>query len=84
MSEKSAGVADAKSPEPVLVIACGALAREINYLKKSNGWEHLHMRCIDAKLHNTPERIPYELREEICRHRRDYAKIFVAYADCGT
>ena len=84
MSEKSARNGRTERPEPVLVIACGALAREINHLKQMNGWEHLHMRCIDAKLHNRPERIPYELREEICRHRNDYARIFVAYADCGT
>ena len=71
-------------PEAILVIACGALAREINHLKRSNGWDHLHMRCIDAKLHNRPEQIPYELREEIARARNDYAKIFIAYADCGT
>ena len=42
------------------------------------------MRCLDAKLHNRPERIPYELREEISRYRSEYAKIFIAYADCGT
>lgn len=85
MSEESAARAE-REPDPgaVLVIACGALAREINYLKTIYGWEHLHMRCIDAKLHNRPERIPYELREEINRNRGNYAKIFVAYADCGT
>ena len=70
--------------DAVLVIACGALAREINHIKKSYGWDHLHMVCIDAKLHNRPEKIPYELREEIGRYRGEYAKIFVAYADCGT
>ena len=79
MSEKSAA-----RPEAILVIACGALAREINHLKMSNGWDHLHMRCLDAKLHNRPERIPYELREEISRCKNEYEKIFIAYADCGT
>ncbi len=79
MSEKSMAQIEA-----VLVIACGALAREINHLKMSNGWDHLHLRCLDAKLHNRPELIPYELREEISRCKSDYKKIFVAYADCGT
>jgi hypothetical protein len=45
-------------PKPLLVIACGALAREINQLKLSNGWEHLHLRCIDARLHNRLALIP--------------------------
>lgn len=29
----------------VLVIACGALAREITVLKQTNGWGHLHLKC---------------------------------------
>ena len=71
-------------PEPVLVIACGALAREIVALKDRYGWHHLHLRCLDASLHNRPAEIPGRLRETIERHRDDYADIFVAYADCGT
>ncbi len=70
--------------KPVLVIACGALAREINALKKTHGWEHLHMKCIDAKLHFRPEKIGAELRDRINRYRDDYEKIYVGYAECGT
>ena len=70
--------------EPVLVIACGALAREIDDLRQRFGWEHLHLKCIDAKLHNRPAEIPGRLRNTIRRHRAGYRKIFVAYADCGT
>lgn len=71
-------------PEQILVIACGALAREINDLKQSCGWHHLHLKCIDAQLHNRPALIPDRLREEIHRYKHDYDQIFVAYADCGT
>ena len=71
-------------PEPILVIACGALAREIDALRQRWGWRHLHLKCIDAKLHNRPAAIPGRLRELIRRHRASYGKIFVAYADCGT
>jgi len=71
-------------PEQILVIACGALAREINDLKQSCGWQHLHLKCIDAQLHNRPALIPDRLREEIRRYKHDYDQIFVAYADCGT
>jgi hypothetical protein len=49
-------------PESVLIIACGALATEIDQLKKSNGWQHLDLACLDAKLHHRPERIPERLR----------------------
>ncbi len=71
-------------PEQVLVIACGALAREINELRRSYGWDHLHLKCIDARLHNRPALIPERLREKIRRYKGEYDQIFVAYADCGT
>ena len=69
---------------PILVLACGALAREIQQLKLLNGWEHLKLKCLEADLHNRPERIPMRIRAEIQRYRDQYAQIFVAYADCGT
>ncbi len=70
--------------KPVLVIACGALAREITELKRSHGWGHLRVECLDAKLHNRPGEIPQRVREAIRDSRADYDHIFVAYADCGT
>lgn len=70
--------------ETVLVIACGALAREINELKKAYGWEHLKLTCIDAGLHNRPALIPEALRERIRKYKKDFDNIYVAYADCGT
>jgi hypothetical protein len=70
--------------EPVLVLACGALAREIQQLKLLNGWEHLKLKCLEADLHNRPERIPERIRAEIQRYRAQYQHIFVGYADCGT
>ena len=72
------------TPEPILVIACGALARELHAIRQANGWKHLHIRCLDARLHHRPARIPGRLREEIARARGSYSRIFVAYADCGT
>ena len=71
-------------PEAILVIACGALAREVQAIKRVGGWGHLHIRCIDARLHFRPALIPGRLRTEIARARDHYRRIFVAYADCGT
>mgnify|MGYP001825583439 CR=1 FL=1 len=71
-------------PEQVLVIACGALAREIDDLKRLHGWEHLHLSCLDAKLHHRPALIPARLREKIQRNKAKFDKIYVGYADCGT
>jgi hypothetical protein len=71
-------------PEPILVIACGALASEISELRKANGWEHLHLVSIDAWLHNRPKNIPERLRAKIRLYKGEYSRIFAAYADCGT
>lgn len=71
-------------PERVLVIACGALAREITALKRGYGWSHVDLSCLDARLHNRPQRIPQLLRERIRASRSRYDRLFVAYADCGT
>lgn len=68
----------------VLVIACGALAREIVDLIRVNEWEHLAVACLPAKLHNAPQKIPDLLRAKIREKRDGFEKIFVAYADCGT
>jgi hypothetical protein len=52
-----------------LVIACGALAREIAALRRANGWEGLEVKCLPPELHNRPERIPDAVREAIHEHR---------------
>ena len=68
----------------LLVIACGALAREIVWLQKLNGWNQIDLQCLDAELHNRPKLIPQKLREKIKQNCAEYDHIFVAYADCGT
>ena len=72
------------APPRKLVIACGALAREIADLRRTNGWTALDVTCLPPELHNRPERIAGAVREKIRAHRKDYAEIFVAYGDCGT
>ncbi len=68
----------------VLLIACGALAREILDLRAANGWDHLDLTCLPANLHLYPDRIPAAVRDAVARHRDAYETIFVVYADCGT
>jgi hypothetical protein len=77
-------VLQARGQGKLLVIACGALAREIVWLQKANGWEQFDLQCLDAELHNRPKLIPGKLRLKIEQNRKNYHHIFVAYADCGT
>ena len=68
----------------ILLIACGALAREILDLKKVNGWDHMDLTCLPAKLHLYPEKITEAVKEAVAKHRANYDEIFIVYADCGT
>ena len=74
----------APAPQPVHIIACGALAREIRTLIAANRLDHLSLHCLPAILHNRPEKIPAAVRAAIVAARQEHALIFVAYADCGT
>ena len=68
----------------ILLIACGALAREILALNKSNGWDHLHLHCLPAPLHHYPDKIVPAVEKMVTERRADFDQIFVVYADCGT
>ena len=68
----------------VLIIGCGALAAEITALKKANDWSSVDVQCLDAALHNRPERIAEQLEQALATRHLDYEKIVIAYADCGT
>ena len=68
----------------VLLIACGALAREILALIKANGWDHMDLQCLPANLHLYPDRIVTAVEQAVGRNRDRYQRIFVVYADCGT
>ncbi len=68
----------------ILLIACGALAREILDLRRVNGWDHLDLHCLPANLHLWPDRIPDAVEAAVQRHRGDYDRVYVVYADCGT
>jgi hypothetical protein len=67
-----------------LIIACGALAREIAALRRVNGWSAVAVCCLPPELHSRPERIAPAVQAKIRAHRGEYRSIFVAYADCGT
>ncbi|MFQ6552096.1 DUF1638 domain-containing protein [Aestuariibius insulae] len=68
----------------ILIIACGALAREIVELRRVNGWDHVDLQCLPAILHNHPERIAPTVEAAVTEHRAAYEAVFVAYGDCGT
>jgi hypothetical protein len=68
----------------ILLLACGALAREILDLMKANGWSHMDLHCLPAILHVHPDQIPDAVEKAVLKHRDAYDDVFVVYADCGT
>ncbi|WP_372884386.1 DUF1638 domain-containing protein [Shimia sp.] len=78
------GLEPARGTGRILLLACGALAREIIALREANGWQHMDLTCLPAILHVHPEKIAGAVREAVLRHQADYDEIFVVYADCGT
>ena len=84
LSVKGAEIPSARTRR-LLVIACGALAREILAVLRLNDMEDVSLACLPAQLHNRPERIPDALRDRIRSAKAEgYERIAVAYADCGT
>ncbi|XKH59058.1 DUF1638 domain-containing protein [Halomonas sediminis] len=67
----------------VLIIACGALGKEIKALIDANGWRDVRLECLPADLHNRPERIPAAVSDKLAKASHE-GRILIAYGDCGT
>ena len=70
----------------VLVVACGAIAREVLAVIDLNGWTHVTLQCLPGKLHNTPREIAAKIDAKLAAAEASgaYDAKFVAYGDCGT
>lgn len=68
----------------LLIIACGALSKELVALIKVNALEGVDIECLPAKLHNTPQFITSAVERKLDAAAGRYDKVLVGYADCGT
>ena len=59
-------------PTPLLVIACGAIARELVRITRANGWEHIDFQCLPPALHNRPQQITAAVEHAIEAARGRY------------
>ena len=75
---------DATDRPDVLILACGAIAREVLAVIRLNEWTHVDVKCLPAKLHNTPKQIAGAVDAKLTELAGRYDQVFVAYADCGT
>lgn len=72
------------APPRTLLLACGALARELIAIRDANGWRQMDLHCLPADLHLYPQKIPDAVEAAVQKHRDAYDQIIVVYADCGT
>ena len=79
-----AGEAGAPAAPSTLVIACGALARELVAVIAAHRLDGISVTCLPAILHNRPEQIPAAVRAKIRAGRRRHDTILCLYGDCGT
>ena len=74
------------SRHTTLVLACGALAKEIVFLKMRLGSEvdSFDLQCLPAEYHNMPTKIVPALEKVLRERGADYDRILIGYGDCGT
>jgi hypothetical protein len=72
-------------PTRLVIVGCGALAREL--LALTAGIPGVRVEGVDARLHMRPERITDAVAAKVALVRERYGRdirIFIGYADCGT
>lgn len=66
-----------------LLLACGALAREVIALRDRHRWD-AEVQALSAGLHNRPKDIPAALQRRMDQVEREFDPVIVVYGDCGT
>ena len=67
-----------------VLIASGALAREVLALIRANSWDHIDLQCHPVTYHNETNKITPSVKANIEKYQPEYANVFIVYADCGT
>jgi hypothetical protein len=75
-----------KPPHKTLILACGALAKEILALKSSMGFDEnvFELNCLPAGYHNRPEKIVPGLKKILDAEADNFDRVLIGYGDCGT
>jgi len=75
-----------QAPHKTLLIACGALAKEILAIKDAFEMPDgvFELQCLPAGYHNFPDKIVPNLEKIIDEQGGEYDRILIGYGDCGT
>ena len=72
-----------------LILACGALARELVAVTRLNNLDNVTVECLPGEYHMRPDKIVPALEARLAAHLTGdatdrYDTIFIGYGDCGT
>jgi len=70
--------------EGILLVACGALARELVHLQRQMPDGAIEITCLPAAWHNHPEKIVPGVKRKVDAALRTGRRVGVVYGDCGT
>lgn len=75
-----------KTAHKTLIVACGALAKEILVVmeKLDANSAAIELQCLPAGYHNTPAKIVPGLKSILDERAQDYDRVLIGYGDCGT
>lgn len=66
-----------------LLVACGALARELIALQDKHAWD-VKILALPALLHNTPHLIPDAIEKRVKAEGLNFTRTIIVYGDCGS
>ncbi len=83
--ETSSGEASlGETSSGLMLIACGALARELLAITAQFPAGAIQLTCLPASWHNRPEKIVPGVKRKVNAARRSGFDVAVVYGDCGT
>jgi len=68
-------------PKPVVLLGCGILHKEVDYLVRKNGWR-VETRFLASSLHNYLDKLGKELNSALETEERDGRRSIVFYGAC--
>lgn len=77
----SEGVFRNEYQRPVVLVGCGILHKEVDYLIRKNGWK-VETHFLDSALHNYLNKLSTQLNEALASEQREGREALVFYGAC--
>ena len=81
LSLEITGSSQPSSPQPLVMVGCGILHKEVDYLIRKNGW-NIETRFLDSALHNYLNKLSGHLHAALDTSARQGRETLVFYGCC--